>query len=392
MAEQKEVLNTRVLDDMESVDHWTAFPRGAQQIVDARVVTEISDVNRVITEMTLTKKQSHDGGQSLCVRIPSKLNVPGPESGRGWGTAGVRRKFDGEDWSGSNRISLWVYPECPGFYVNWLELRVANEGVEKLPALFGQEGETSILLRNGEWNHVVWEIGNVARDKITNLEISYYMSGNEPEAPDTATYYFDQLELQKVEPDHIEGWDIWPGRISYSHTGYQTGATKTAIVSGENANNFRLIDQETGETVLSKSAKTVETHLGRYQLMDFSEVRQTGSYIIESGDLQTKPFRIDPNVWRETILKTLNFFYAERCGMAIPGVHGACHRDWTCVNGDKTMVVNGGWHDAGDLTQGLGNTGEAVYAMFSLAERLHGREEDIEAYERPLEEAKWELD
>ncbi len=210
----KEVLNTRVLDDMESVDHWTAFTRGAQQIVDARVVTEISDVNRVITEMTLTKKQSHDGGQSLCVRIPSKLNVPGPESGRGWGTAGVRRQFNGEDWSKSNRISIWIFPDCPGFYINWLELRIYNDGVNKLPALFGQEGETSILLRNNEWNHVVWEIGNVDRDKVTNLEISYYLSGNEPEASDTANYYFDHLELQRVDPDHIEGWDVWPGRIS----------------------------------------------------------------------------------------------------------------------------------------------------------------------------------
>lgn len=25
------------------------------------------------------------------------------------------------------------------------------------------------------------------------------------------------------------------------------------------------------------------------------------------------PFRIDPNVWRQTIMKALNFFYAERC-------------------------------------------------------------------------------
>ena len=114
--------------------------------------------------------------------MPTRLDVPGPKNGRGWGSARVRRQFDGEDWCQFNRISLWIYPDCPGFYVVALELRLYNDGVEKLPAPFGQEGETTLVLRNHEWNHVLWEIGNLPRDKITRLEISSLMSGNEPEA------------------------------------------------------------------------------------------------------------------------------------------------------------------------------------------------------------------
>jgi hypothetical protein len=68
--------------------------------------------------------------------------------------------------------------------------------------------------------------------------------------------------------------------------------------------------------------------------------------------------------------------------MAISRVHGICYRDWTSVHGGNRLVINGGWHDAGDLSQGLGNTGEAVYAMFSLAERLRARDKDPELYER----------
>ena len=97
-------------------------------------------------------------------------------------------------------------------------------------------------------------------------------------------------------------------------------------------------------------------------------------------------------MWRPTIWKAINFLYAERCGMAIPGVHGICHRDWTVVHGDQRLVINGGWHDAGDLTQGLGNTGEIVYGLFSLAERLRARNEDPELYGRLVEEARWGLD
>ena len=388
----KKVLESRLLDDMENLDNWIAFTNGPAAVVDSRVSFQVSRSSQVVAEMTLTGERSRDGRHSLRLRMPTKLDKPGPVNGRGWGTSGVTRRFDGEDWRNFNRISLWIYPDCPGSYVVALALHLHNDGLEKLPAAFGQEGDNSIVVRNHEWNHVVWEIGNVARDKVTGLEISYGMSGNEPEAADSVTYDFDRLELERVEPDYIEGWDVWPGRISYSHTGYQSGAAKTAIASGLSAREFQLIDQQTGQVVLRKPIETITTHLGRFQVMDFSEVRQPGSYALEAGGALTHPFRIDPNVWRETILKALNFFYVERCGMAIPGVHGVCHRDWQAVHGDKRIVINGGWHDAGDLTQGLSNTSEIVYAMFSLAERLHARGEDPELYDRLLEEGRWGLD
>jgi Glycosyl hydrolase family 9/Cellulase N-terminal ig-like domain len=388
----KPVLDSRLLDNMESLTNWSTFTNGAPGVVDARVVATVSQASRNVSEMTLTRERSRDGRQSLRLRMPTKLDGPGPVNGRGWGSAGVKRRFEGEDWRKFNRISLWIYSDCPLAYVVSLGLRLSNDGVEKLPAPFGQEGEHSIVLRNQEWNHVVWEIGNVARDKVTELSISRGMSGNEPEAPDFAAFNFDHLELQLVDPDYLEGWGVWPGRISFSHAGYQSGATKSAIASGLNARQFSLVDQVTGQPVLTKPIATVTTHLGSFQVMDFSEVRQTGSYVLEAGGTATRPFRIDPNVWRQTIFKALNFFYAERCGFAIPGVHGVCHRDWTSVHGDKRIVINGGWHDAGDLTQGLTNSGEIVYGMFALAERLKARGEDPELYDRLLEEAKWGLD
>jgi hypothetical protein len=126
--------------------------------------------------------------------------------------------------------------------------------------------------------------------------------------------------------------------------------------------------------------------------MDFSEVRKPGTYVLKAEGIRTAPFPISEDAWRSSILKALDFFYAERCGMEIPGVHGVCHRDWTVVHGDRRIVINGGWHDAGDLSQMLPNTAEAVYAMFSLAERLRARDEDPELYARLIEEARWGLD
>lgn len=388
----KKIIASRVLDDMESPAAWAAFSTGAPEVVDARAVQKITESGHSVAEISFSRDHSRNGRQSLHMRMPTRLSVPGPKNGRGWGSAGVRRQFEGEDWRQFNRISLWIYPDCPGFYVIAMELRLYNDGTEKLPAPFGQEGETTVVLRNHEWNHVVWEIQNVARDKVTRLEISSLMSGNEPEAGNVLTYDFDHLELEQIDPDYVEGWGVWPGRISYSHTGYQSGASKSAIATGLNAKQFRLIDQATGRAVLAKPIETVKTHLGEFQVMDFSEISQSGSYFLQAGDTVTRSFRIDPNVWRQTILKAINFLYAERCGMAIPGVHGICHRDWTVVHGDQRIVINGGWHDAGDLTQGLGNTAEIVYGLFSLAERLHARDEDPALYQRLVEEARWGLD
>jgi len=86
-------------------------------------------------------------------------------------------------------------------------------------------------------------------------------------------------------------------------------------------------------------------------------------------------------------VKTINLFYCERCGDAIPGIHDVCHGDWRCAHGDRNIVINGGWHDAGDLSQGLVNTSEAVVAMFLLAKRVQAT--DPELAQRLIVEAVW---
>jgi hypothetical protein len=376
---------------MENLEHWVPFSTGAISLVDSRTSIKTAESETTVTELKLTDKESHGSGKSILVKFPSKLNSPGPKNGRGWGNAGIRRIFDNEDWSKFNRISLWIYPDNPGAYQNWLEIRLFNEGREKLPAAFGQEGENTVNMKNHEWNHVVWEIGNVARDKISKLEISGIMSGNEPESADTLSFYFDDLELEKVEPDYIEGWSVWPGRISFSHSGYMLASPKSAIANDLKVSEFSIVEEKSGQTVLKKPVQTITSHLGKFQVLDFSEIQQSGSYHIEAGYTVTKPFRIDNDIWEQTLWNALNFFYNERCGMAIPGVHGECHRDWTCVHGDKRIIINGGWHDAGDFTQGLRNTGEAVYAMFSFAEQMKKKEGDSLLYKRLIEEASWGL-
>ena len=138
--------------------------------------------------------------------------------------------------------------------------------------------------------------------------------------------------------------------------------------------------------------QTLRTRLGNFREADFSEINAPGSYAIRVGNTTSRPFRIGADVWKNTIWKTLNFFYGERCGFAVPGSHGVDHLDWFATHGDQRIVMSGGWHDAGDLSQGMINTGEATYAMFALAERIRARGDDPALVARLIEEAKWGLD
>ena len=123
----KQVITSRVLDDMESPAKWIAFTTGAPDVVDARAANKSAEASHTVVEITLSRERSRDGRRSLHMRMPARLDVPGPKNGRGWGSAGVRRHVDGEDWRPFNRLALWIYPDCPGWRVVALELQ-SNRG------------------------------------------------------------------------------------------------------------------------------------------------------------------------------------------------------------------------------------------------------------------------
>lgn len=83
-------------------------------------------------------------------------------------------------------------------------------------------------------------------------------------------------------------------------------------------------------------------------LLWISQVQQPGSYFLGAGDTNTRTFRIGEDAWRDSIVKAVNFMYSERCGTVIPGIQGICHQDDYSFHSDKRILVNGGYHDAGE--------------------------------------------
>ncbi len=58
------------------------------------------------------------------------------------------------------------------------------------------------------------------------------------------TYDFDNIELQKVETDQYEGWNVTPGKISFSHIGYRPFDTKVALAGTGAGSDFQITDDK----------------------------------------------------------------------------------------------------------------------------------------------------
>ncbi|MGC2583989.1 MAG: glycoside hydrolase family 9 protein [Acidobacteriaceae bacterium] len=364
---QKKVLRSRLLDGMEDLSHWSFSGVGS---------------------MTLSTAEVKEGRTSL--RVASTDNIGRVEGSGDWQDLVATRNYPSEDWRQYNRISVWVYPDIHGAPAISLNLTLHNEGAHLLPDDQNEGRDDSIPIRNHQWNHIVWEIPSLDRDKVTGLSFGYSLPRMIPNPGDQTVFYLDQLELQSVVPDYVEGWGVAPGKIAFSHAGYAPGTTKTALASDLAAQQFSLVDQATGKVAYTAPVEKRKTDLGTFQVLDFSQVQRPGTYLLRAGDVTTQPFRMGTDVWRDSIWKVINFMYSERCGTVIPGIHGICHQDDYTVHGDRRIVVNGGYHDAGD-TSLTGNTPAMAYALFTLAERLQQENDDPELLNRVIEEAKWGL-
>ena len=367
--QQKPVQEARLLSDMETMGSWEH--RGN------------------FGSLTLSDERAYKGKYSLLLETPTRGTEPVPRSGRSWGSACAFLKVDNEDWTDYNRITFWIYPDMPGWKTVPIFITFHNDGEEKVPWSYAPIGQTFPVVENHKWNKVCWEIPNLGRDKVTGISINHMVRGHERSASETARFFIDDLSLEKVQADHYEGWDVAPGEIAYNHAGYTIGHPKVAFTSEDAGQKFVLKDCASGKVVKEGNVSSQTTPTGTFRMMDFSELKTAGAYILEVGKLKTKPFTIGTfsDVFRSSIIKTVNHFYTQRCGFAIPGIHDACHLDWMCAHEGKSVPIHGGWHDAGDLSQGLVNTAEAAYSMMMLADKL--KKTDPALSNRLLEEAGW---
>jgi hypothetical protein len=375
--EKKPVQKTSMIDDMESGTGWQ--------------VTGIG-------EMSYTKERARDGIQSLRFRTSLRDEEHYRTNRSAWnsfngsqgGVSSVWLQFDTpRDWSAFNRLSFWVYVHPTTLPAYCLHLTIENEGTIYNATCPGKEHFIQDL-KPGIWNHVLFEIPHLKRDRVTSIAINQMLTGHTPEEDGIVTYDIDRLELQLVEADQYHGWNVSPGKFAFSHIGYRPGDPKIALVGEGGGDNFQLIDQE-GRVVFMHDVKDIESRNGKFRQLDFSGFSKEGIYRLLCGPLESDPFPVSENIWLQPVFKAINFYFCERCGFSVPGIHTECHRDWQGFRGDVKKIINGGWHDAGDLSQGSWRTAMTVFAMMRNMEALEERKDATGLADLIRTEMKWGL-
>ncbi len=205
-----------------------------------------------------------------------------------------------------------------------------------------------------------------------------------------------------IKPHALPGYQS-PPVIQVSQVGYLPGQTKRAIIELDKAAGLESrvslmrVEPEGGFTeVLSEAPESWGRFLRyNYVVLDFSEAREPGLYVVEYGDTRSTPFRIGEDVFARHVWQpTLEYFLpVQMCHMRVSEKyrvwHDACHLDDALMaplninhfdgyrQGDSTLcdfaplehipgLDRGGWHDAGDYDLRVESQINTVY-MLSLA-------------------------
>jgi hypothetical protein len=184
--------------------------------------------------------------------------------------------------------------------------------------------------------------------------------------------------------------------IALSHVGFVPDARKSIIyrVTGSAApTEFTL--RELGYPLKSFQVtlplKKVTGDLGDHLVGNFSSLDREGLFVATAGGERSVPFFIRKDAWRRTLPIALSYHHAQRCGVAIPNVHPACHLDDAQRQDTGQHVdMTGGWHDAGDVRKWMDATMLAAIGLLQIARYL-GAEWDLAGSGlAPLvDEVKW---
>ena len=367
----KKAVKSDLLCDMESLAQWT---------------------HKGIGELQITNERSITGRHSL--RLTSPTHVDRFLGwGLGFGTSLADFAVGGKNWEGYNRIKFYIYPDCEGARSIYLNLYIENEGKIKVPDVYGREGYHEINLVNGKWNECFVEMSELPRDKVTKLSFAIELFGREETMGETLRFDIDRVELQTVEnPEVVSGWQPAKDRIIFSTSGYRVESSKSAVTTVKDHNGkFQLIDNGSSQKVFEGDILSLNSAIGSFQTLDFSSFKKEGVYRLKVGSITGEPFYINSNLWDNSAWRVLNFMFCERCGYPVPGKHASCHTDLNGEFNGHKFTINGGWHDAADMSQQTIQTGEIAFSFFETAKRAKEKG-NLDLYNRLMEEALWGID
>ncbi len=195
--------------------------------------------------------------------------------------------------------------------------------------------------------------------------------------PDTIAFFIQPVgnRLTRVAPPP-EAWNT-PGNVFRYPIDISEGAYAQPL-----ENFMSWTPQPAYRGVLRREA----SRWGDVWQADFTGFRQPGVYQIETEYGFTAPFAIEDNPYERLERSYLEFMYAQRSGMEIPGVRPVENADDGVLDSDETIAlpVGGGWNDAGDHRKWMFLTLGNLTALAEIAAHGHPA-----FHERALAEADW---
>ena len=203
--------------------------------------------------------------------------------------------------------------------------------------------------------------------------------------------------------------------IRINQLGYHPRDPKIAIVFSRKplSPKFNVRNAVTNAIEFEGAAKSVSGRWAQFDHhaeLDFSTLRETGTYLVEVEGTQSPQFEIGINVYAELPDELLEFMREQRCGYN-PFLDAVCHSfDGRTAFGPRPagtyLDATGGWHDAGDQLKYLLTSSNATAQML-LAYQLAGQNRQAKIFHdrfnsfgQPgangipdiLDEARWGLD
>src|SRR5665647_388904 len=109
--DHKEILASTLVDGMESLDNW-----------------EVTYGNKKnVANISLSSEKVFEGKSSIKFVSPTKQPVQLGNGGRYWGRENLTRKFNRQNFSKYNRISIEIFPVFKGFRQLYLTMILNNE-------------------------------------------------------------------------------------------------------------------------------------------------------------------------------------------------------------------------------------------------------------------------
>lgn len=317
-----------------------------------------------------------------------------PEDGDyvNFGEVGAYLPIQKEDWTEFTQIKLDVSADCLNAVNPNITITLENDGEIKIPDIYNREGTHVINLEGQEQHTYVLDISNLPRDVVTGIRIFSGANGSYMNLKGRLSYTISKLFLEKnLHSTSAKGWQVPSKEIIFSHIGYHPDYSKTAIINHEDftATTFEL--KRADQVVFQAEIQEISTVNGTFGLLDFSAITEPGCYYLQIDDIKTPDFQIGKvsTLKSDSIWKSLNFIFCERCGCPVHGIHGTCHEDLTVEYKGSLVSFNGGWHDAGDLSQQLVQTAEVTSSLFETAETVKNQPD---LYLRLIEEGEWGID